>query len=82
MSKDLRRDLAAGLTAALATLAPAGAARASIAHAAAAPPHAPVAHLISHSREAVPFIADDYAAALAAARAKHVPIFVEAWAPW
>jgi hypothetical protein len=40
------------------------------------------AHLISHSREAVPFVADDYAHALAVARAKHVPIFVEAWAPW
>jgi hypothetical protein len=42
----------------------------------------PAAHLISHSKEAVPFLADDYAGALAAARARHVPIFVEAWAPW
>jgi hypothetical protein len=82
MSKDLRRDLAAGLAAALATLAPAGAARAATARAAAPASHAPVAHLISHSREAVPFVADDYAGALAAARAKKVPIFVEAWAPW
>ena len=32
--------------------------------------------------EAVPFVADDYDRALAAARAKHVPIFVESWAPW
>jgi hypothetical protein len=40
------------------------------------------AHLISHSREAVPFVADDYARALAAAHAKRVPIFVETWAPW
>ncbi len=30
----------------------------------------------------VPFIEDDYARAVAAARAKKVPIFVEAWAPW
>ena len=30
----------------------------------------------------LPFIEDDYAQALAQARAKHVPIFVEAWAPW
>jgi len=52
------------------------------ARAAAAPAHAPAAHLISHSREAVPFLADDYAGALAAARATHRPIFVEAWAPW
>jgi hypothetical protein len=31
---------------------------------------------------AVPFIADDYPGALAEARAKKLPIFVEAWAPW
>ena len=30
----------------------------------------------------VPFLQDDYARALAEARARHVPIFVEAWAPW
>jgi thioredoxin-like negative regulator of GroEL len=30
----------------------------------------------------VPFIEDDYAAALAEARARKVPLFVEAWAPW
>ena len=33
-------------------------------------------------RPAVPFIADDYPRALAEARAKKLPIFVEAWAPW
>lgn len=31
---------------------------------------------------AVPFIADDYPQALAQARARHLPIFLEAWAPW
>ncbi len=31
---------------------------------------------------AVPFIADDYPKALAQARARHLPIFLEAWAPW
>jgi hypothetical protein len=31
---------------------------------------------------ALPFIDDDYSKALAVARTKHVPIFVEAWAPW
>jgi hypothetical protein len=31
---------------------------------------------------AVPFIADDYPGALVQARAKKLPIFVEAWAPW
>jgi len=30
----------------------------------------------------LPFIADDYTRALAVARAKHIPIFIEAWAPW
>jgi hypothetical protein len=33
-------------------------------------------------RSAVPFIEDDYPGALAQARAKKLPIFVEAWAPW
>lgn len=33
-------------------------------------------------RFAVPFIDDDYPRALAEARSKKVPIFVENWAPW
>jgi hypothetical protein len=33
-------------------------------------------------RATLPFIADDYPAALAQARARKLPIFVEAWAPW
>jgi len=32
-------------------------------------------------REVLPWI-DDFAKAAAQARAKNVPIFVEAWAPW
>ena len=32
--------------------------------------------------EVLPFIADDYPRALAAARAEKKPIFLEAWAPW
>jgi len=31
---------------------------------------------------ALPFVEDDYSTALARAKTKHVPIFVEAWAPW
>ncbi len=31
---------------------------------------------------ALPFVADDYTRALAEARARKVPLFVEAWAPW
>jgi hypothetical protein len=30
----------------------------------------------------VPFIDDDYATALAQARARNLPLFIEAWAPW
>jgi hypothetical protein len=33
-------------------------------------------------REALSFIEDDYPRALAEARARQVPLFVEAWAPW
>ena len=32
--------------------------------------------------EVVPFIHDDYPRALAEARRRHVPIFIDAWAPW
>ena len=32
-------------------------------------------------REVLPWV-EDYSKALAQARAKNVPIFVEAWAPW
>ena len=30
----------------------------------------------------LPFIENDYQTAVSRARAKNVPIFVEAWAPW
>jgi hypothetical protein len=30
----------------------------------------------------LPFIEDDYARALAEAKQRNVPLFVEAWAPW
>jgi hypothetical protein len=33
-------------------------------------------------KSVLPFISDDYSSALAQARAKKLPIFVEAWAPW
>ena len=36
----------------------------------------------SASRAVLPWVEDDYSKALAQARAKNVPIFVEAWAPW
>jgi hypothetical protein len=31
---------------------------------------------------ALPFIENDYSRALARAKAKNLPIFVDAWAPW
>ena len=33
-------------------------------------------------RHVLPFIADDYAKALAQAKARKLPIFIESWAPW
>jgi hypothetical protein len=33
------------------------------------------------SREVLPWV-DDYAQAVTQARARNVPIFIEAWAPW
>jgi hypothetical protein len=33
-------------------------------------------------KSALPWIDDDYPRALAEARAKKIPIFAEAWAPW
>ena len=34
------------------------------------------------AKEILPFIDNDYAKALAQAKKKNVPIFVDAWAPW
>ena len=34
------------------------------------------------AKEVLPFIDNDYAKALAVAKAKNVPLFVDAWAPW
>ena len=34
------------------------------------------------ANEVLPFIEDDYPKAVARAKTKNVPIFVEAWAPW
>jgi hypothetical protein len=33
-------------------------------------------------KEALPFIEDDYPRALAEARARKLPLFVDSWAPW
>jgi hypothetical protein len=31
---------------------------------------------------ALPFVNDDYRAALKAAKQRHLPLFVDVWAPW
>jgi len=33
-------------------------------------------------RPVLPFLHDDYTRAVAEARARRVPLFIEAWAPW
>ena len=37
---------------------------------------------LARAKEVLPFIDNDYARAVAQAKAKNVPIFAEAWAPW
>ena len=37
---------------------------------------------LARAKEVLPFIDDDYSKAVAHAKAKNVPLFVEAWAPW
>jgi hypothetical protein len=62
----------AAVLVALATLAaPAGATAAT-----------PAARTVGARRSVLPFIADDYTRAVAEARARKVPLFIEAWAPW
>jgi hypothetical protein len=53
---------------------------------------APVAHAATTTASAksapakwkpvVPFIEDDYGRALALAKARRLPVFIEGWAPW
>ena len=67
------------IAALLASLAPAvaGAATAS------AKPVPPAAKAASTpDARVVPFIADVYTKAVAEAKARKVPLFIEAWAPW
>lgn len=48
------------------------------------PAHAGAVHSPSGTaaKKVLPFIEDDYARALADARAHELPLFVEVWAPW
>ena len=46
-------------------------------------PAAPAGRVVDAApRSVLPFIADDYTRALALARVRKVPLFIEAWAPW
>lgn len=56
--------------------------RAALAAALMAAPAAVASAPAAVPREVLPFIADDYPKALAAAKAAKRPIFFEAWAPW
>jgi hypothetical protein len=42
----------------------------------------PPAGSVAARHAVLPFIADDYTKAVAEARARKVPLFIEAWAPW
>ncbi len=42
----------------------------------------PEASAAAHEGAPLPFIEDDYERALAEAKAKGVPLFVDIWAPW
>ena len=44
-------------------------------------PHSTAAVARPHA-SVLPFLENDYSKAVATARARKVPIFVEAWAPW
>jgi hypothetical protein len=66
----------------LAMLAAAGLAGAAAPPARAAAPAASVRAAKPAARAVLPWIEDDYPRAVALARARKVPIFVESWAPW
>jgi hypothetical protein len=42
----------------------------------------PARNATAGSQIVLPFIQDDYTRALAEARARKLPLFVDAWAPW
>jgi len=37
---------------------------------------------LARAKEVLPFIENDYGKAVARAKTKHLPLFVDAWAPW
>ena len=82
MSRTLRHALGlAGALTALAVTAPSIAIGSSSA-ANATRPGTSSGVAVGGPRPALPWIEDDYAGAVAAAKARKLPIFVESWAPW
>ncbi len=61
-------------------LAPAAASAAAAHTASKSAPRSTAAR--AHAAMVLPFIENDYTKAVAQARARKLPIFVEAWAPW
>jgi len=43
---------------------------------------APALAAAEPARPVLPFIENDYTKAIARAKAKNIPLFVDAWAPW
>jgi hypothetical protein len=41
-----------------------------------------IAALNAAAKDVLPFVEDDFKKAVTQAKAKNLPIFVEAWAPW
>jgi hypothetical protein len=72
---DMRAHL---LLVCLAVLAPAAGAATTTAPAKAAPPKSATAKW----NPVVPFIEDDFGRALALAKERKLPVFIEGWAPW
>ena len=48
----------------------------------AAPAHVAMAASAPRWKPVVPFIEDDFGRALALAKARKLPVFIEGWAPW
>jgi hypothetical protein len=44
--------------------------------------HAPAGSVAYTPKGVLPFIEDDYGRAVAEARSRKVPLFIESWAPW
>ena len=57
-------------------------ASAAVTHRKAAAPTVAAAGSEATVKSVLPFLYDDYPRAVALARARKVPLFIEAWAPW